>query len=157
MLSDIVKMVHDIFVGYSLSKSITHTNLVLISKKLNVQSFLDMRLISLSNFIYKILSKIIHDRLEKLLPKLISTNQFVFVKERSNTKNVLLAQKLITDIRERGKPSNIIIKIDFPKAYDGVSLFFLMKVLRKMGFSNNVIDMVWRLISNNYYSILIND
>lgn len=42
------------------------------------------------------------------------------------------------------------------KAYGRVSWFFLMKVVRKMGFSELFIDLVWRLISNNWYSILIN-
>jgi len=42
------------------------------------------------------------------------------------------------------------------KTYDRVSWFFLMKVLRKMGFSDRFVDMVWRLISNNYYSVLLN-
>lgn len=31
-----------------------------------------------------------------------------------------------------------------------------MKVLRKMGFSNSVVDLIWRLLANNYYSILLN-
>lgn len=31
-----------------------------------------------------------------------------------------------------------------------------MKVLRRFGFDERVIDMVWRLLSNNWYSILIN-
>lgn len=39
------------------------------------------------------------------------------------------------------------------KAYERVSWFFLMKVLRKMDFSNAVVDIIWRLLS---YSILLN-
>uniref|UniRef100_A0A0V0H0J9 Putative ovule protein n=1 Tax=Solanum chacoense TaxID=4108 RepID=A0A0V0H0J9_SOLCH len=42
------------------------------------------------------------------------------------------------------------------KAYDRVSWFFLMKVLRKMGISNDLVDIIWRLISNKWYSVLIN-
>lgn len=42
------------------------------------------------------------------------------------------------------------------KACDRVSWFFPMKVLRRMGFSNQFIDIIWRLLSNNYYSLLIN-
>lgn len=41
------------------------------------------------------------------------------------------------------------------KAYNRVSWFFLMKVLRKMVFSNRVVDIIRRLISNNYYSVLL--
>lgn len=66
-------------------------------------SFSDLRPISLSNFLNKIISRLIHDRLEGLLPKLISNNQSGFVKGRSITENVLLAQEIIVDIRKRSK------------------------------------------------------
>lgn len=82
---DIVRMVHDFFSGNSLPKSITHTNLFLIS---------------LSNFINKILSKIIHDRIKGLLPKIIFPNQFGFVKGRIIIETILLTQELIKDIRK---------------------------------------------------------
>lgn len=36
------------------------------------------------------------------------------------------------------------------------SWIILTKVLRKFGFSEVIIDMVWRLISNNWYSVIIN-
>ncbi|WMV32127.1 hypothetical protein MTR67_025512 [Solanum verrucosum] len=142
--------------GNTLPKSITHTNLVLLPKKENVQDFTDLRPISLSNFINKVLSRIVHNRIEVLLPGLISSNQSGFVKGRSIIENVLLTQEIITDIRKRGKPINVIMKLDIAKAYDRVSWYFFMKVLRKMGFSEVFIDLIWRLISNNWYSVLVN-
>lgn len=69
---------------------------------------------------------------------------------------MLLAQELISDIEKRGKPSNVVEKLDMAKAYDSLSWFFLIKFLNKMGFSRKVIDAIWRLVSNNYYSILLN-
>ncbi|XP_015163816.1 uncharacterized protein [Solanum tuberosum] len=42
------------------------------------------------------------------------------------------------------------------KAYDRVSRIFLSKVLRSFGFSERIIDMVVRLVSNNWYSVIIN-
>lgn len=65
----------------------------------------------------KVLLRIIHDRLEDLLPKLISQNQSGFLKERSITENALLAQEIITNIRNRGKPANVFIKLDMKKSY----------------------------------------
>lgn len=50
----------------------------------------------------------------------------------------------------------MVIKLDVAKAYDRVYWFFLIKVLKKMGFSNGFVDIIWRLISNNWYSVLIN-
>lgn len=74
MGGDIVTLVHELFSSNSFPKSITHTNSILIPKKDNIISFYNIRLISLSNFIYKVLSRIIHDRLDDLLSNLIFVN-----------------------------------------------------------------------------------
>lgn len=77
---DVFKVVKAFCEGKTLPKSITHTNLILIPKKENIQTFADMRPISLSNFLNKVITRVIHDRLETILPKLISHNQSGFVK-----------------------------------------------------------------------------
>ncbi|XP_075095162.1 uncharacterized protein LOC142173464 [Nicotiana tabacum] len=140
----------------ALPKSITHTNLVLLPKKPRVKTFSDLRPISLRNFINKVLSRVLYDRLESFFPSLITPNQSGFVKGRSIFEKILLAQEIITDIRLRGKPANVVIKLDMAKAYDRVSCKYLLHVLRKMGFSEYFINMVWNLMSNNWYSVLVN-
>ncbi|XP_075077040.1 uncharacterized protein LOC107829953 [Nicotiana tabacum] len=80
--------------------------------------------------------------LESILPSLVSPNQSRFVKGRSIFENILLTQEIVTDIRLRGKPANVVIKLDMAKAYDRVSWKYLLHVLRKMGFSKNFINMV---------------
>lgn len=98
----------------------------------------------------------VHDRLEKVLPSLISPNQSGFVKGRSIFENILLTQEIVTDIRLRGKPAKVVINLDIAKAYDRVSWKFLLHVLRRMGFAKCFINMVWNLISNNWYSVMVN-
>ncbi|XP_075091548.1 uncharacterized protein LOC142171749 [Nicotiana tabacum] len=105
-----------------LPKFITHTNLVLLPKKKEVNTFSDMRPIILSNFITKVFSRVIHARLVGLLPNLISDEKFGFVKGRSIVENVLLTQEIITDIRLRMRAGpNVVIKLDMTKAYDRLS------------------------------------
>ena len=42
------------------------------------------------------------------------------------------------------------------KAYDRMLWLFILKTLRKFGFVERVVDMVWGLLSNNWYSLVIN-
>ncbi|XP_019231592.1 PREDICTED: uncharacterized protein LOC109212408 [Nicotiana attenuata] len=80
-----------------------------------------------------------------------------FVKGRSIVENVLLKQEIVTYIRLRTKASpNVIIKLEMTKAYDRLSWIFLAKVMRRMGFDERFIGIVFGTISNNWYSVLIN-
>ncbi|XP_070032252.1 uncharacterized protein [Nicotiana tomentosiformis] len=153
---DMHNMILHFYGGAPLPKSITHTNLVFLPKKPRVQTFSDLRPISLSNFINKVLSRVIHDKLEQFLPSLICPNQSRFVKGRSIFENILLTQEIVADIRLRGKPANVIIKLDMAKAYDRVSWKYLLHIIRRMGFAERFINMVWNMVSNNWYSVLVN-
>ena len=48
------------------------------------------------------------------------------------------------------------LKLDMSKAYDRVDWMFLVTVLHKFGFGERFIDMMWRLVSNVWFSVLIN-
>lgn len=94
---------------------------MLILKKEMVRSFNDLRLISPSSYINKIISKVIQGRIEKVLHKIISINQTEFIKGKSISENVLLAQEIIRDINKRNKQHNVVVKLDMAKTYDRVS------------------------------------
>lgn len=51
---------------------------------------------------------------------------------------------------------DVVLKLDMAKAYDRVSWFFLVSVLRHMGFSEVWIDLVFRAVSNVWYSVIVN-
>ena len=70
--------------------------------------------------------------------------------------NILLAQELIGHLNHRTRGGNTILKLDLPKAFDRVSWPFLIAVMRKLGFGEIWLDMVWRLISNCHFSVLVN-
>nr|XP_009626603.1 uncharacterized protein LOC104117277 [Nicotiana tomentosiformis] len=101
-----------------LSRFFTSSCLILLPKVENPSSFNDMRPISLRNYSNKIISKIMSSRLNSILPKIISDNQTGFLKGRSITENVLLAQKIIQGIGKKNFGGNTVIKLDMAKAYD---------------------------------------
>lgn len=109
----------------------------------------EFRLISLSNYVNKVISKLLCLRLAPNLPSLISHNQSGFVKGRSISENIMLAQEIIHHIKKPIIGGNVVLKLDMAKTYDRVSWFYICIVMRKMGFAETIIDMLWRIISNN--------
>lgn len=71
---DVWRALKSFFCGFELPRSVAHTNLILIPKKEAPKIFLDMRPISLSCFLNKIVSRVVHERILIVLPKIISPN-----------------------------------------------------------------------------------
>lgn len=66
------------------------------------------------------------------------------------------AQELIRDINKKNQYVNVVVKLDIEKTYNRVSWFFIIKMLRKFGYSETIIETIWRLLSNNWYSVILN-
>lgn len=147
--NDLYAAVLEFFAGFNFPRSWTSTRVVTIPKVDNPSSFKDLRPISLCNFYNKIISKLLATHLACIFPVIISENQSGFVKGRVIQDNILLAQELMHHLSKRVSGSNIAIKLDMAKAFDKVSWFFLIKVLRKIGFHEIFIDQIWLLISDN--------
>nr|XP_027120658.1 uncharacterized protein LOC113737662 [Coffea arabica] len=135
---DVHAAVVSFFCGEVLPRSISSTSIVLIPKVQSPQDFTQFRPISLCNFINKVISKVLSDRLARILPKIISPQQSGFVKGRHISDNFLLAQELISGIRRSNKGGNVVLKLDMAKAYDRVSWVFLLQVLRRFGFTERI-------------------
>ena len=118
----------------------------------------DFRLISLCNVIYKIISKVIANRLKTILPQLISPTQSAFVPGRLITDNVLLAYETLHAMHERkkGKKGALTLKLDVSKAYDRVEWNFLRGMMVKLGFPKEWIDRVMSYVTTPSFSVRIN-
>lgn len=91
----------------------------------------DLRLISLCNVLFRILSKVIANRLKVYLPALISDKQSVFVEGRLLTDNALIAFEVNHYIKRRTQGNNGVVglKIDISKAYDRLEWSFIEHML----------------------------
>ena len=67
---------------------------------------------------YKLLVKILLNKLQKLLEHLIGPVQNVFVKDKHIQDNILLAYELVYKYNRKHISSRTMIKVDMRKAYD---------------------------------------
>ena len=65
-------------------------------------------------------------------------------------------QELLVDINKKLKELNVVLQLDMEKAYDKLDWSFLLLMLRVFGFGQWFVDLLYRTLSNNWFSILIN-
>ncbi|XP_071909741.1 uncharacterized protein [Coffea arabica] len=142
---ELVAAVQDFFNGGWLPKGVTSTLIVLMPKTQGASHWQDFRPINLCNVNSKIISKLLSNRLNRLLPQLISHWQTGFFPGRQIIDNILLAQEHTQELDRRLEISNLMLKLDIEKAYDRVEWSFLLFMLRAFGFQENVIDSIFRM------------
>jgi len=129
--------------------------LALIPKEKGAKSFNRFKRISLCNTGYKIITKIMANRLKKILPKLIPENQGGFVRGREILDNIILVQEAI-HTRCKKKEKGMVVKLDLANAFDRVRHDFLFAIMRKFGFTQKFIGWVKVCISAPWITALIN-
>ena len=139
-------------------RDINNTYICLILKIKNPQKITDYRPISLCNLIYKLLSKVLANRLKQNLHEVINEAQSAFVLGRHITDNVVVAFETMHTIgkRKKGKEGLMAIKLDMSKAYDRVEWGYLEIVMRKLGFCERWISLVMMCVTTVSYEVLIN-
>ena len=115
---------------------INFTHIVLIPKVKNPQCMSQFRPISLCNVIYKIISKVLVNRMKVNLPRMISDSQSTFVPGKMITDNVIIAFEMLHYLKNHrvGKNVQMAAKFDMSKAYDRVEWDYLKAILLKLGF-----------------------
>lgn len=119
---DISNAVLDCLNRCHLPEEINLTYITLIPKVKCPEKISEFRPISLCNVIYKLVSKVLANRLQKFLPLLISENQSAFQAGRIITDNVLMAFETLHYMKhhQSGKLGFMALKLDMSKAYDRV-------------------------------------
>ena len=132
------------------------TILALVPKKLDSLEMRDYRPIACCNVLYKVVSKIVANRLKRLLPEIIAENQSAFVKGRLLMENVLLASELVKDYHKDTISPRCVMKIDISKAFDSVQWAFVLKSLSALGFPKKFIHWIELCITSPSFSVQVN-
>jgi hypothetical protein len=121
-----------------ISEELNSTYIALIPKMKNMLNVTKFRPISLCNMLYKIVSKVLANRLNLVLPHIISSAQSTFMLGRLITDNVLVAYETLHTMHANmwGKHGYMAVKINMSKAYDQVEWEFVKSVMQKMGFDS---------------------
>ncbi|CAL2266038.1 unnamed protein product [Prunus armeniaca] len=112
----------DWFSGRSQLKELNETYIALIPKVAAPEFPNQFRPISLCNSSYKILSKMLANRLKQVIPSIISDTQNAFVHGRQIQDNIVVAHEVYHYLRLKRKGSKFeaSLKMDMSKAYDRV-------------------------------------
>ncbi|XP_050207714.1 uncharacterized protein LOC126657122 [Mercurialis annua] len=155
---DVIACILDFLSTGTMPSRANHTFLTLIPKIATPETMKDLRPISLCNVIYKLIAKVIANRLKGVLSGLIDEAQSAFVPGRMITDNAMIAFEVFHSMakRSQGKQGAVALKLDMSKAYDRVEWSFIERVLEKMGFPHHFIRLIMVCISSVSFSFLIN-
>ncbi|KAK0575156.1 hypothetical protein LWI29_034688 [Acer saccharum] len=148
----LINLAYDCFLKGSVPSDINRTLISPIPKVSNPTNLTHFRPISLCNTTYKVISKILMQRLRLLLPTLVSPNQVSFVPGRQIQDNIVVAQEVLHKFKNvKGKVGYIAWKIDLTKAYDRLQWGFIKQVLEEIGIEGRLNNLIMSCISNVQY------
>jgi hypothetical protein len=154
----VVDEVLNVLQGGNIPEGWNETIVVLIPKVQTPESMKDLRPISLCNVVYKLISKVLANRLKCILDEVISPNQSAFVPGRLISDNTILAYEMSHFMKRKrsGKKSYMAAKLDMSKAYDRVEWSFLERVMIKLGMCNQFVENVMKCVRSVTYRFKVN-
>ncbi|XP_057802954.1 uncharacterized protein LOC131018247 [Salvia miltiorrhiza] len=155
---DIVPILLDILNNGVSPGPLNSTFICLIPKKKSCVYPADFRPINLCNVVYKLISKVITNRLKLCLPSIVHESQSAFVPGRQITDNALLAFEIFHMMKlNKAKNRGVFaFKLDMAKAYDRVEWSFLEAIMLHLGFNSAFVDLIMRCVTSVSFRVLVN-
>nr|GEU52410.1 putative RNA-directed DNA polymerase, eukaryota, reverse transcriptase zinc-binding domain protein [Tanacetum cinerariifolium] len=152
---DIVNAVWEFFNTSKFPSGCNSSFIALILKKQDVKFVKDFRSISLIGRFYKIIAKILANRLNMVISDLISDIQSAFVPNRQILDGPFILNEIISWCKSH-KSKVMIFKVDFEKAFDNVRWDYLDGILSNFGFGTKWRGWIQSFLSSARGSILVN-
>ncbi|KAL2224551.1 UNVERIFIED_CONTAM: hypothetical protein Sindi_3020600, partial [Sesamum indicum] len=142
---EVTKAVLDFFSIGKLLKQVNSTILALLPKVHTPMTVGDYRPISCCNVLYKIIAKLLVQRLSVVLDKIISPCQGAFIPGR-----------IVHRLQSDEATTSVCLKVDIRKAYDTVEWDFLLAVLQLFGFPQTFTKWIEECVTTASFSIGLN-
>lgn len=143
------RFICDCFQQPNLIHEVNQTLITLIPKCDDPIKVSQFRPIALCNVVYKVVTKIIAQRMRVIMPYVVSDNQSNFIPGRSTVDNILVMQELIHSFKQlKGRKGYMILKLDLENAYDGLEWSFVMDTRQCLGIPSDVQSLIYHCISS---------
>jgi hypothetical protein len=152
---DVVAMFNDMFAHKLDLFRLNFSMLTLIPKIEDVDEMKSFRPISLLNYSFKIFSKVLTVRLERVSQRLVAKEQSAFIRGMYILESVVIAHEIVHSIH-KSKDPGVILKLDYEKAYDRVNIDFLLDILETRGFGSRWIGWIRSVVVGGSMSVLVN-
>ena len=152
---DLRELFEEISTMGRMPESMRQAVITCVYKKGKTEDITNWRPISLLNYDYKILTKVLANRLQTSLTDIISTEQTAAIKGRSIIENLQLNRDIITFANINELEASIIT-LDQEKAFDRVDRNFLFKALKKFGYGTKIISFIEAIYNNIVAQIKLN-
>nr|GEZ79698.1 RNA-directed DNA polymerase, eukaryota, reverse transcriptase zinc-binding domain protein [Tanacetum cinerariifolium] len=153
--SDVVAAVKSFFESGIFYKGCNSSFIALIPKIPNAKFVKDFRQICLIGSLYKIISKVLANRLVLVLDDLVNEVQSAFVADKQILDGPFILNEVYQWCKAKRKQS-FVLKIDFEKAYDSVRWDYVGDVLRKFGFGEKWCGWIHECFHSSRGSVLVN-
>ena len=125
---EVLEVLKDFYETDRFVRSQNSTFIVLVPKKRGAEDFKDFRPISFVGSLYKLIAKVIANRLKKIMGRLVNKAQNVFMEGRQILDAPLIANEVIDSMLRKGE-KGILCKLDIEKAYDQINWSILLTIL----------------------------
>ncbi|GAU31405.1 hypothetical protein TSUD_370540 [Trifolium subterraneum] len=134
-----------------------NSNIIALLPKTPEASSIDQnRPIAMANFKFKVISKILADRLASIMPSLVSEEQKGFIHDRNIKDCLCIASEAANLLHNKSFGGNLAPKIDITKAFDTLDWSFLLKVLKSFGFNEIFCNWIHVILQSAFLSVSIN-
>lgn len=153
--TDILRLFMDFFDNRVNLAPINGSFLVLVPKCSNPTTVNDFRPISLLNCCVKMITKLLAERLQKIILKIIHKNQYGFIRKRTIQDCLAWSFEYIHQCQQ-SKKEIVIVKLDFAKAFDTIEHSTIFEMLSILGFPQQWISWVKCILSSGTSTVLLN-